>query len=228
MLTNSKYDTKSRVKAAALRDKMKSFNFVVMLVFMKNAIGKTMCLTTDIQSINMNIIDTIDSFKATISTLEHIRNDNDGLENQVHASKSFWEQYGTDPDTEYNRHYRQRKKPRRIDDNPETAANLCLVNHYRKEFVAALDAKIGTLKANLEAVTNILQPVMTLLQPPYNGPVDKTVNTALNKLCDMLSTSMRPDADLLHNELTTFRCHLEKPQRNSISQRRPGLSEIPK
>ena len=41
VLTNSKYDTKTRVKAAALHDKMKSFNFVVMLMFMKNVMGKT-------------------------------------------------------------------------------------------------------------------------------------------------------------------------------------------
>ena len=86
-------------------------------------------------------------------------------------------------------------------------ANLCLVNHYRKEFIAVLDAHINALNANLEAVTNILQPVMTLLQPPYNGPVD---NTALNKLCDMFSVSVLPDADALDNELKTFRCHLEK------------------
>ena len=44
MLTNSKYDKKPRVKAARLRDKMNSFNFVVNLMFMKNVIGKTKCL----------------------------------------------------------------------------------------------------------------------------------------------------------------------------------------
>ena len=34
VLSDSKYDMKTRVKAAALQDKMKSFNFVVMLMFM--------------------------------------------------------------------------------------------------------------------------------------------------------------------------------------------------
>ena len=97
--TNSKYDMKTQVKATALRDKMKSFNFIVMLMFMKKVIGKTKCLTTEIQSINMNIIDTTDSFKATISTLEQIRNNNDGLDNQIHGSKSFAEQHGIDPNT---------------------------------------------------------------------------------------------------------------------------------
>lgn len=77
-------------------------------MFMKNVRGKTKCLTTEIHSIDTDIIDTIDSFKATISTLEHIRNDNDDLDNQIHASKSLAEQHGVDPDPEYNRHHRQR------------------------------------------------------------------------------------------------------------------------
>ncbi|CAB3989752.1 zinc finger MYM-type 1-like [Paramuricea clavata] len=174
VLTDSKYDTKTRVKAGALQDKMKSFNFLVMLMFMKNVMGKTKCLTTEVQGIEMNIIDTIESFKTTITTLEHIRNDGEGLKNQIQATKSVAEQHGIDPDDEYNRHHRQRKKPRRIDDHPETAANLCLVEHYRKEFFAVLDAQINAIKANLEAVTNILQPAVTLLQPPYIGPVDNT------------------------------------------------------
>lgn len=155
----------------------------------------------------MNIIDTIESFKATITTLEHIRNDSDGLDNQIQAAKSVAEQHGIDPDAEYNRHHRQRNKPRRIDDQPETAANLSLVDHYRKEFVAVLDAQINALKANLEAVTNILQPAMTLLQPPYDGPVD---NTKLERFCSMFPVSMRPGEDAVETELTTFCCHLGK------------------
>ncbi|CAB3997317.1 Hypothetical predicted protein [Paramuricea clavata] len=92
--------------------------------------GKTKCFTTEVQGIDMNIIDAIESFKATITTLEHIRNDSEGLENQIQPTKSVAEQHGIDPDDEYNRHHRQRKKPRGIDDHPETAANLCLVEHY--------------------------------------------------------------------------------------------------
>ena len=183
VLTNSKYDTKTRVKAAGLRDKMKSFNFVVMLMFMKNVIGKTKCLTTEIRSINMNIIDTIDSFKATISTLDTFEMIMTASTIRCTVSIPMLNTTGTIANA---------RELCRIDNNPETAAILSPVNRYRKEFVAVLDAQINALKANLKAVTNILQPVKTLLQPPYNGPVD---NTALNKLCDMLSASKQPDTD---------------------------------
>jgi hypothetical protein len=126
---------------------------------------------------------------------EHIRNDSEGLENQIQATKSVAEQHGIDPDDEYNRHHHQRKKPRRIDGHPETAANLCLVEHYRNEFFAVLDAQINAIKANLEAVTNILQPGVTLLQPPYIGPVDNTewygfLLCFLNR-CDRMRTPWR-------------------------------------
>ncbi|KAK6169041.1 hypothetical protein SNE40_020169 [Patella caerulea] len=119
--------------------------------------GKTKCLTTEVQGIDMNIIDTIESFRATITALEHIRNDSDGLEHQIQATMSVAEQNGVDPGDEYNRHHRQSKKARRIDDHPETAASLSLVEHYKKESIAVLDAQINAIKANMEAVTNILQ-----------------------------------------------------------------------
>lgn len=207
ILNGSMYDMKTRVKATALQEKIKSFNFVVMLMFMKNVMGKTKCLTTEVQGIDINIIDTVESFKATITTLEHIRNDSDGLDNQIQAAKIVAEEHHIDPDAEYDQHHRQRKKPRRIDDHSETAAKLSLVNHYRKEFIAVLDAQINALKTNMEAITNIIEPAMTLLQPPYHGPVNID---QLEQLCNMFPLPMRPDIDALETELTTFRCHVLK------------------
>ena len=77
-------------------------------MFMKNVMGKTKCLTKEVQSIEMNVIDTIESLKATITTLEHIRNKSDDLDNQIQAAKTVAEQHGIDPDAEYNRHHPQR------------------------------------------------------------------------------------------------------------------------
>jgi hypothetical protein len=140
VLSDPKYDTSTWSKAEALQNKIKTFNFLVTLMFMKNIMGKTKCLTKQVQDIDMNIIDTIEILNATITTLEHIRNDSDGLDNQILAAKTVAEQNGIDPDYEFSRHHHVRKVPRRIDDQPETAANLGLVDHYRKEFIEVLDA----------------------------------------------------------------------------------------
>ena len=75
------------------------------------------------------------------STGNHfITSDSDGLGNQIFAAKTVAEQNGIDPEYEFIRHHRVRKVPRCIDDQPETAANLGLVDHYRKEFIEVLDA----------------------------------------------------------------------------------------
>ena len=70
--------------------------------------GKTKCLTKQVQDIDMNIIDTIEILNATITTLEHIHNDSDGLDNQILAAKTVAEQNGIDPDYEFSRHHRVR------------------------------------------------------------------------------------------------------------------------
>ena len=216
VLSDPKYDTSTRSKAEALQDKVKSFNFLVTLMFMKNVMAKTKCLTKEVQDIQINVIDTIESLDATITTLEHIRNDSDGLNNQILAVKTVAEQNGIDPDNEFSKHDRVRKMPRRIDDRPETTASLGLEDHYRKEFIAVLDAQINALRANKKTVTNVLQLAIALLKPPYNDPVDIG---QLKQFCNMFPVSIRLDEDALEAELTTFRCHLRENYREIVTVR---------
>ena len=109
-LNGSMYDMKTRGKARALQEKIKSFNFLVMLMFMKNVMRMTKCLTTEVQGIDINIIDTFENFKTTIITLKHIRNDRDDLDNQIQVAKIVAEAHHIDP-TEYDQHHWQRKTP---------------------------------------------------------------------------------------------------------------------
>ena len=97
---------KTRVKAGALKEEINSFNFVIDLIFMKNVMGKPKRLTTEVQDIDKNIINAVESFKATITPFEHIRNCGDGLENQMQIAKVFAEQYNVDPDAEYDEDHR--------------------------------------------------------------------------------------------------------------------------
>ena len=136
-LNGSMYDMKTRGKARALQEKITSFNFLVMLMFMKNVMRMTKCLTIEVQGIDINIIDTFENLKTTIITLKHIRNDRDDLDNQIQVAKIVAEAHHIDP-TEYDQHHGQRKTSRRIDDCSETAAQLSLVNHYRKNLLLFL------------------------------------------------------------------------------------------
>jgi hypothetical protein len=56
----------------------------------------------------MNIIDTIEILNATITTVQHIRNVSNVLDNQILAAKTVAERNGIDPDYEFSRHHRVR------------------------------------------------------------------------------------------------------------------------
>ena len=155
----------------------------------------------------MNIIDTIESLEATITTLELICNDSDGLDNQIRAAKIVAERNGIDPGYEFSGHHRVQKVPHCNDGRLETAANLGLVEYNRKEFIALLDAQVRALRENQRTVASILQPAVNLLKPPHHDPVDIQ---HLKQLCNTFPVSIRPDVDALETELTTFCCHLQE------------------
>ena len=50
-------------------------------MFMKNVMVKTKILTQEIQSVQINIIDTLEAAQATIATLQHMRDDSNGNQN---------------------------------------------------------------------------------------------------------------------------------------------------
>jgi hypothetical protein len=113
------YDPKT--KASNLLGRVKSFEFIMMLMFMRNVMMKTKILTKEVQSVDINIVDTLEAAQATIVTLRHLRDDETNFDNQIEAAVIFSAQY-----------HRPRRRPRRFDKRPETTANLTFTNFYRK------------------------------------------------------------------------------------------------
>ncbi|CAB4028662.1 zinc finger MYM-type 1-like, partial [Paramuricea clavata] len=174
-------DTKTKAKAGILLDRVKSFEFIVMLMFMRNIMIKTKILTKQIQSVDINIIDTLEAAKATISTLRHLREDEENLNQQISASVAFSERHGIDLVAEYDRHHRPRRPSRRADERPETATNL---------------------PHNVQVACDIVAPAIRLLLPPFNS--DPKLED-VKSLTMMLPESIRPDNEVLCVELTLFR-----------------------
>ncbi|CAB3983432.1 zinc finger MYM-type 1-like [Paramuricea clavata] len=199
-------DTKTKAKAGILLDRVKSFEFIVMLMFMRNIMIKTKILTKQIQSVDINIIDTLEAAKATISTLRHLREDEENLKQQISASVAFSERHGIDLVAEYDRHHRPRRPSRRADERPETATNLPLQDFYRKEFVQVLDVQINALTDNVQVACDIVAPAIRLLLPPFNS--DPKLED-VKSLTMMLPESIRPDNEVLCVELTLFRHHCQ-------------------
>ena len=109
--------------ASGLRAKLLRFDFIVTIMFMKNIMYKSKRMTETLQSQDLNVLDAITTVETTVKSLEIAKNDIDGMNAEIKAAASFAEKLGIDVDSDFRRHHRQRRAPRRIDDNPDTAAN---------------------------------------------------------------------------------------------------------
>jgi hypothetical protein len=69
--------------ASNLLGRVKSFEFIIMLMFMRNIMMKTKILTKEVQSVDINIVDTLEAAQATIATLGHLRDDETNFDNQI-------------------------------------------------------------------------------------------------------------------------------------------------
>ncbi len=206
-----------KTKTSNLLGRVKSFEFIIMLMFMRNVMMKTKILTKEVQSVDINIVDTLEAAQATIATLRHLRDDETNLDNQIDAAVVFSAQHEIDAEDEYQRNHRPRRRPRRFDERPETIATLTFKNFYRKEFIQVLDVQIQNLTANVKAAYDILTPAINLLLPPFNKEPEPEEFEALVK---MLPETLKPDVSALNVELTMFRhhCQANKPDVKSLAE----------
>ena len=173
-------------------------------MFMRNIMMKTKILTKQLQTVDINVVDTLEAVKATIATLRHLRNDEDNLNKQIDAAIVLAGRIGIDLVEEYQRHHRPRRQPKRIDEQPETAARLDLNEYYPKEFIQILDYQINALSDNVKVVLDITAPCISLLFPPYKE--DPTREDTVS-LIELFPLALQSDVDVLNVELKMFRQH---------------------
>ena len=137
---------------------------------MKNIMYKSKRMTETLQSQDLNVIDAITTVETTVKSLEIAKNDIHGMNAEIKAAASFAEKLGINVDSDFRRHHRQRRAPRRIDDNPDTAANLDVESFYRKECKAVLDTQISTFTDVLENCVATIKPLFDALQPGKEPP----------------------------------------------------------
>eukprot|EP00112_Aurelia_sp_Birch-Aquarium-sp1_P023237 Seg6841.1 transcript_id=Seg6841.1/GoldUCD/mRNA.D3Y31 product="hypothetical protein" protein_id=Seg6841.1/GoldUCD/D3Y31 len=115
---------KTKMKAAGLLKRVKKIDFIVMLMFMKNVMVKTNILTQELLSVEINILDTLEAAQATIATLQHMRGDFNGLDQEIQAALVFSEKCGIDGKAQFEKHHQPQRIPNRIEERPENAAVL--------------------------------------------------------------------------------------------------------
>ena len=129
IIDHDKPNSKTRVTANAILGKLRSLDFIVCLMFMRIIMRKTKILTVQLQSPDPNISDTMTSIDGTVSSLETLNKDDRAMDAQIQAAVDFAIKVGVDAETEFNRKYRVRRPPRRIDDKTWTRQLHCQFNN---------------------------------------------------------------------------------------------------
>ncbi|XP_028418765.1 zinc finger MYM-type protein 1-like [Dendronephthya gigantea] len=158
-------DGKTKTASSGLLAKITQFDFIVCIMFMKNIMYKTKRMTEILQKEELNIIDAITIMESTIKSLESVANDSDAMNAEIQAATVFAERLGVDVESDFRRHHRLRKPPRRIDDNPSNTVALSLESFYRKEFKAVLDTQITRYKEVYNSSKETTGPLIDVLHP---------------------------------------------------------------
>eukprot|EP00794_Sanderia_malayensis_P014889 gene14889-16434_t len=113
--------------------------------------------------------------------------------------------------SEYQRHHKVRRPPRRIDENPETTAVLSFQEFYRKEMCLVLDSLIAEYSENIKACLEKIRPLADGLQPPVKKPSKQTVED----ICKLFPPAHRIEAEVLMAELEIFNTMIRSKSPNS-------------
>ena len=139
-------DAKTHAHASGQLKKIKQLDFIASIMFMKNVMLKTSkpCkLAEALQAEELNILDALKNTRSTISVLKRFKASESEMNDQIKASCKFAEKIGIDPEEDFKKHHRKRRKPARADDNPNTQVDLTMPQHFRKEFKSVLDTFIN-------------------------------------------------------------------------------------
>ncbi|CAF4322626.1 unnamed protein product [Rotaria sp. Silwood2] len=133
-------DKMTKLEARAIREKLVSYEFYCILLFIKHLMSITNALTTTLQDENLDILLAIDTLTKTICLLNKIRNDEDTINKLLELAKErMLTHYDVDADEEFDKKHRRRFKPLRIDSNAHNEAILCREAYYRKIFYQIVD-----------------------------------------------------------------------------------------
>ena len=138
-------------------------------MFMRIILWKTKTLTESLQKENLNIVDALEAVNGTVKSLEDIRKDDEGISSQIQASTDVLSRNDVDVPAEAAKLHRPRSRPRRLDDNSESAAQTSMMNFYDREFKEVLDILITQYKDNINASLEKVKAPSIILEPPLSS-----------------------------------------------------------
>ena len=214
--TSSESDNNTKASATDLHDKMESVDFVLSIMFMKNIMIKSKQMTEALQAENLNVVDAMIIVMATVESLKRINDDEKAMDDEIQDGIVFAKKLGGNPEAEFSRKHRVRRPPRRIDDNPNTQAELSIFQFYRREFKKVLDTQVVQFGDNLTQCLQAVKPLATVLQPPLKQPNLEDIS----ELVKLFPSKMSVDSVVLQAEFHNFVSYvgLTKTQLESLAE----------
>ena len=90
------FDKESKTKAFGILTKIKSFDFIFAIMFMKNVMYKMKLMIDTLQTEELDVSGALLVMAETKESLECIRKDESGVNNEIQAACSFAKQFDVD------------------------------------------------------------------------------------------------------------------------------------
>ena len=97
------------------------------------------------------------------------------MTSQITAATEYAKKLDIDAEAHFAKHHRTRCPPKRLDENPETAAVLDLYQFFRKEFKCVLDVLVtqredaASTRHHRTIITYIAVPITRSITDRYKG-----------------------------------------------------------
>ena len=190
-----------KLKQFGLLTKIKSFDSIFAIMFLKNVMYKMQLMIDTLKTEELDVSGALLVMAETKESLERIRKDESGVNNEVQAAYSFARQFGVDAEYEFRKIHRKRV---RLDEASETAADLTMASVYRKGVFTFVDTMSSVLSSKISSLEDSFRPLIDVLDSNKTPCTDKIVKLATVFLDDV------PDSDALFAEIEDFFSHCDK------------------
>ncbi len=213
-ISGDNVEGKVKAKAAGIKTKLLSFDFVFALMFMRLVMKKTKIVTKQLQEEELNILAALNLIDCTIQNLKSIRSDTSAMDAELDVIVEFGNKVNIDAIGQYQLHHRPRRPPRQIDEHPEASMQMSFKEFYRKEMCAVLDSLITEYDDNMKVCLKKIKPLADGLQPPLNKQNDETVKA----MCSISPPACNVEPEVLQSKLEIFAIMAPKTEASSVQE----------
>ncbi|CAF4994530.1 unnamed protein product [Rotaria sp. Silwood1] len=111
-IESKEFDKETKAQAKNIRNKLMSYEFVVLLKFMVHVTRTTNSLTIHLQTKELDILSSLELMTNTNKLIQKMRNDDEALKSILLIAEKLVEPFNIDIDQEFNRLHRLRQRSR--------------------------------------------------------------------------------------------------------------------